>query len=832
MKMHKPLDSKSTSDNLIDLYTRIPDYSEVQHLGQSDFINTLEKLKEEFRQCRASLYNEEFCSDSEYLAEKSSPVTNRSRTVDNLCSYSSKFPSASNENRFSASTNAYEGKVTKINNHNLTTGFNNSGAGGSNTIIDADVGNNDVSSAGYGRNREQYLSIKSCELHRTPYRSTSASSLGRPSRYITFGRSALECGKNDTNCQNDYDDSEDDDDDEDDEGYGNNRQGERDRWSVGSSNSDMSLSKWSSNPEIYRPISRGKEYLPPANTEQRLLVRKSQNNSAPSVAFKDESEEPTQTFRANPVPEHVYKPLYEFIMLKNQRRSERIREQSKRRLLAQMKPFSFYKDPNKSSYSRSGKGERTGESLNNTKPLKKRRNDTLGNIKTNNNRLHSASLFRAKPAPPRTKALLAAIKQKEQQEYRELKKRLRSEMLLKNASLPPSMAAREKRTKITNAKIDEVLLDYQKSFQDKKRNRNYRETSTCTDDTGLLTDEDRMTEDEFGVVTTKKITTVVKPFKFSHRSPRNKFTSFGTSRHSAAAEGVFESSSNDNHASRLRYQAAKEKEEIRIQREEEELLRIMRAEKRRQKLRDTHLHAWQHAYSYSAEQDIAMRRQLRHAASILERESFIKDMSCMLSRVRSAPLLLEGGHRLERKQVPCRKHREEFQKQGSSSNERPWNKLSTPRLYSSNNWKHNASSRSIAMLTSLDRYGEEEKSETVALAEGSLSNSDNESGNDDDEDRGRNLILTDSGSEFEDDGNDNDRHEKKGKKPPANGKVAELQRGNTVTVEHNEDNEDNEIRAPSTDKDFYDEVEEEGSEDEEKDEDGDDDAGNNANNTH
>lgn len=145
--------------------------------------------------------------------------------------------------------------------------------------------------------------------------------------------------------------------------------------------------------------------------------------------------------------------------------------------------------------------------------------------------------------------------------FSELKKRLRAELLLKNASLPPSMAAREKRTKLTNAKIDQVLSDYQKSFADRKsKSRNFREPSTGTDDTGLLTDEDRMTEDDFqsGTASLKKIPGAVnnKPFKHSQRSPR-KFTSFGTSRHSAAVTGVFEASSNDNHASRLRYQAAK-----------------------------------------------------------------------------------------------------------------------------------------------------------------------------------------------------------------------------------------------------------------------------------
>jgi hypothetical protein len=80
----------------------------------------------------------------------------------------------------------------------------------------------------------------------------------------------------------------------------------------------------------------------------------------------------------------------------------------------------------------------------------------------------------------------------------------------------------------------------------------------------------------------------------------------------------------------------------RIKREEEELLKLLRNESRRKKLRDSHLAAWRRAHSYSSAQDISMRRQLRAAASILEREHFIRDMSTMLTRVRSAPLLLEG----------------------------------------------------------------------------------------------------------------------------------------------------------------------------------------------
>jgi len=41
------------------------------------------------------------------------------------------------------------------------------------------------------------------------------------------------------------------------------------------------------------------------------------------------------------------------------------------------------------------------------------------NVRTNTNKLTcSANFFKASPAPPRTKALLAAMRLKEQQEYR------------------------------------------------------------------------------------------------------------------------------------------------------------------------------------------------------------------------------------------------------------------------------------------------------------------------------------------------------------------------------------------------------------------------------
>lgn len=277
MKLNKTSVSKSVSDNLLDLYSRIPDYAEVQHLGQSDFINTLESLKEEFRQCRASLYNEEFCSDSEFLADKSSsPINSRSKTSDNLYTYSSKFANNSSETRFTSNfgrdgstlplgSSGSHGKIAKINNHNLssTTGFDGNSGFTSDKLEDRNT------AGGVPRGGGQYLSIKSCELHRTPYRSPSAASITQPSRYLTaYGRSSFveDSGKNDSAFQDDDDD--DDDDDIDSEEL---RRNERE-WSICSSNSDISISKWSSSPEIYRSRSRSKEFTTPSNVQQRYII--------------------------------------------------------------------------------------------------------------------------------------------------------------------------------------------------------------------------------------------------------------------------------------------------------------------------------------------------------------------------------------------------------------------------------------------------------------------------------------------------------------------------------------------------------------------------------
>jgi hypothetical protein len=137
--------------------------------------------------------------------------------------------------------------------------------------------------------------------------------------------------------------------------------------------------------------------------------------------------------------------------------------------------------------------------------------------------------------------------------FSELKKRLRSEALLKNATLPPSMAARDKRVKLCNAKLDSIIQDYQNtcnSARDKSNNRGDQSTDADFDDT--LTDEDLLSEDSFRYLNSPN-----NPSAGRNKPKKKNFTPFGKSRHSSAASGIFECTSNDNLASRLRIQATR-----------------------------------------------------------------------------------------------------------------------------------------------------------------------------------------------------------------------------------------------------------------------------------
>ena len=205
--------TSENKDRLIDLYNRIPDYSQVKHLGNSEFINTLEKLKEEFRQCRASLQGHG--SDVEYITRQTSKVLNISKG-DQSCSAKTT-TATKNVNITNKTTNNYFS--TRQSPSRLD------------RIYRSKEDNN-------SQPKSSYLSIRSCALH-------------NPNELIDNSSTNLR--------QHDYPKFE-----KDDDFYAE----DFDLCSDGLSTPESGISKWSSSPELYR--TRSRELSPPANVERRF----------------------------------------------------------------------------------------------------------------------------------------------------------------------------------------------------------------------------------------------------------------------------------------------------------------------------------------------------------------------------------------------------------------------------------------------------------------------------------------------------------------------------------------------------------------------------------
>ena len=132
-------------------------------------------------------------------------------------------------------------------------------------------------------------------------------------------------------------------------------------------------------------------------------------------------------FKAIEMPKHVLEKRYEKIMKKQEKRRLRAKEEAMEDLKSLFKPFSFV--------------ER--EELKN----EMRRSDSVPNLHSN-----IKDAFEAKPFPEHLFTDFAYEQQKERQNYREIQKKLRQELLLKSSNYPPRMSADFIRKKITENK--------------------------------------------------------------------------------------------------------------------------------------------------------------------------------------------------------------------------------------------------------------------------------------------------------------------------------------------------------------------------------------------
>ncbi|CAH1263804.1 FAM161B [Branchiostoma lanceolatum] len=159
-----------------------------------------------------------------------------------------------------------------------------------------------------------------------------------------------------------------------------------------------------------------------------------------------EEAELQKKFKASPAPAHVYVPMFDDIMREQEEKRQQIRQYSKEILKSMEKPFSFYK---REAEKKKERLERA-QFMMKTSPKKKK-----------------VKQFKAKPVPRSLHDPASADRILEDEEYRAIKKKMRAEELMRSASLPPSMQARE------NAKMYSKNTMSQDRFNQRPRSAGY-----------------------------------------------------------------------------------------------------------------------------------------------------------------------------------------------------------------------------------------------------------------------------------------------------------------------------------------------------------------------
>lgn len=159
-----------------------------------------------------------------------------------------------------------------------------------------------------------------------------------------------------------------------------------------------------------------------------------------------EEDECIKQFKATPVPAHVYLPLYDEIAEKAEHRRRHVRAMSAELLKSQEKPFNFVKrEADKKQHQLM-----TRQCNQQGQPLQK-------------------ETFKAKPVPEYIFDRSVDDKLMEEEEYRKIRMKMRSEELLRSASLPPNMEARQKM--LEQKKKEQKLKSKRKSQKSHSRPR-------------------------------------------------------------------------------------------------------------------------------------------------------------------------------------------------------------------------------------------------------------------------------------------------------------------------------------------------------------------------
>nr|KAF6307868.1 FAM161 centrosomal protein A [Myotis myotis] len=179
-------------------------------------------------------------------------------------------------------------------------------------------------------------------------------------------------------------------------------------------------------PAIKKTGKKAKEWVPKITVPEpfQMMIReqkkkeenmkyKSDIEMVHKLLKKQEDSECKKKFRANPVPEFVFSPLYHDIVKENEERRRIMKEKNKEALLASQKPFKFIAREEQKRAIR-----------------EKQLRDFIKSKKKTNR-------FKARPIPRSTYGSTTNNRLKEEELFRNIKTQLRAQELLLNSSPPP-----------------------------------------------------------------------------------------------------------------------------------------------------------------------------------------------------------------------------------------------------------------------------------------------------------------------------------------------------------------------------------------------------------
>ncbi|CAL1529406.1 unnamed protein product [Lymnaea stagnalis] len=348
---------------------------------------------------------------------------------------------------------------------------------------------------------------------------------------------------------------------------------------------------------------------------------------------KQEEAECEKKFKAQPVPSHVYLPKYEEIMERNESRRQYVKQYCQELLKSQVKPFKF-------EIREKEKKLQSAQSAPLRKPEKPKPN------------------FKANPVPKHIFSSEIDEKFLEEEELRKIRVKMRSKELLYEASLPPSMAAREKlkeqerKEKAHQAKLSakkkhrsknmHIVPDYDalySEFQKGLARRKSMKEGTITEPFDLETERIRSSHDKIRrdiEEDERQLKENRWPFQSSRLTPRSSLKYLGALSNSLDAIPTQSSKAADLRT----IKAKKEQERLNNRlREEDEA-------ERRRKAREAQLRRYLSEKTNADDiprprDSIAERLKQKKQEDRMRQEAYQREIEEMKKRVEDSPLLVE-----------------------------------------------------------------------------------------------------------------------------------------------------------------------------------------------